>query len=58
MGSIYVQQHPQDAQLSVEELCDMVGREGEAFSECFTMLLVYLGQSSTSFDNEAASLPW
>ena len=31
-GRIYVRQHPQDAQLSVEELRDMVGREGEAFS--------------------------
>ena len=31
-GRIYVQQCPQDAQLSVEELRDMVGREGEAFS--------------------------
>ena len=31
-GRIYVRQHPQDAQLSVEELRDMVGRDGEAFS--------------------------
>ena len=31
-GRIYVCQHPQDDQLSVEELRDMVGREGEAFS--------------------------
>ena len=31
-GRIYVRQHPHDAQLSVEELRDMVGREGEAFS--------------------------
>ena len=31
-GRIYVRQHPQDAQLSVEELRDMVSREGEAFS--------------------------
>ena len=31
-GRIYVRQCPQDAQLSVEELRDMVGREGEAFS--------------------------
>ena len=31
-GRIYVQQHPGDAQLSVDELRDMVGREGEAFS--------------------------
>ena len=31
-GRIYVHQHPHDAQLSVEELRDMVGHEGEVFS--------------------------
>ena len=31
-GRIYVRQHPGDAQLSLDELRDMVGREGEAFS--------------------------
>ena len=31
-GRIYVRQHPHDAQLTVEELRDMVGREGEVFS--------------------------
>ncbi len=31
-GRIYVRQHPGDAQLSVDELRDMVGREGESFS--------------------------
>ena len=31
-GRIYIRQHPQDAQLSVEDLRDMVGRDGEAFS--------------------------
>ena len=31
-GRIYVRQHLHDAQLSVEELRDMVGREGEVFS--------------------------
>ena len=31
-GHIYVRQHPHDAQLTVEELRDMVGREGEVFS--------------------------
>ena len=31
-GRIYVRKRPQDARPSVEELCDMVGREGEAFS--------------------------
>ena len=31
-GRIFVCQHSHDAQLSVEELRDMVKREGEAFS--------------------------
>ena len=31
-GRIYVRQHPSDAQLSLDDLRDMVGREGEAFS--------------------------
>ena len=31
-GQIYTRQHLHDARLSVEELHDMVGREGEAFS--------------------------
>ena len=31
-GRIYIYQHPHDARLSVDELRDMVGREGEAFS--------------------------
>ena len=31
-GRIYVRQHPHDAQLSVEELRDMVSHEGEVFS--------------------------
>ena len=31
-GRIYICQHPGDAQLTVDELRDMVGREGEAFS--------------------------
>ena len=33
-GRIYVCQHPHDAQLSVEELHDMVSREEEALSNC------------------------
>ena len=33
-GRIYVRQHPHDARMSVEELRDMVGREGEAYSNC------------------------
>lgn len=31
-GRVYVHQHPNDARLSVDELRDMVGREGQAFS--------------------------
>ena len=31
-GRIYIRQHPGDAQLSLDELRDMVGREGEVFS--------------------------
>ena len=31
-GRIYVRQHPHDNHLSVDELRDMVGREGDAFS--------------------------
>ena len=31
-GRIYIQQHPGDAQLTVDELRDMAGRQGEAFS--------------------------
>ena len=31
-GHVYVKQHPGDGQLSLDELRDMVGRQGEAFS--------------------------
>ncbi len=31
-GRLYVRQHPQDARLSVEELREMVGQAGTAFS--------------------------
>ena len=41
-GCIYVRQHPHDAQLSVEELRGMVGREGESFTVSYIMLLVYV----------------
>ena len=44
-GRIYVRQHPQDAQLSVEELRDMVGRDGEAFSN--RVLEVCVGRDTT-----------
>ena len=32
IGRVYVKQHPGDVQLSLDELRDMVGRQGEAFS--------------------------
>ena len=31
-GRVYIRQHPGDGQLSLDELRDMVGRQGEAFS--------------------------
>ena len=31
-GRIYVRQNPGDAQLSLDELCDMIGRQGDSFS--------------------------
>ena len=31
-GRVYMKQHPGDAQLSLDELRDMVGRQGETFS--------------------------
>ena len=33
-GRLYVKQHPGDAQLSLDELRDMVGREGQTISNC------------------------
>ena len=32
-GRIYINQHPEDARLTLDELRDMVGREGEIFSK-------------------------
>ena len=32
IGQTYVRQQPHDAQLSLDELCDVVSHEGEAFS--------------------------
>ena len=58
-GRIYVQQCPQDAQLSMEELRDMVGHEGEAFSNIvLPMLAAYEGQGSTGSSSGVGSLPW
>ena len=31
-GRVYVKEHPGDAQLSLDELRDMVGRQGQTFS--------------------------
>ena len=33
-GCIYVKQNPGDVQLSLDELHDMIGREGDSFSNC------------------------
>ena len=33
-GRLYIKQHPGDAQLSLDELRDMVGREGQTISNC------------------------
>ena len=52
-GRIYVHQHPSDAQLTVDELRDMVNREGEVFSEYSTMQQVSEAPSSTGSDNGA-----
>ena len=39
-GRIYVRQHPQDAQLSVQELRDLVGSENEAFSKLIEFFIL------------------
>ena len=58
-GRIYARQRPQDAQLSVEELRDMVGHEGEAFATvCCTLLAAYEGQGNTGSSSGVGSLPW
>ncbi len=44
-GHVCVKQHPGDAQLSLDELRDMVGREGEEFSNHV------LAIQSLAFDN-------
>ena len=36
VGRIYIKQHPHDAQLSVQDLKDMVGQQGERFSKQVT----------------------
>ena len=36
VGRIYIKQHPHDAQLSVQDLKDMVGQQGERFSKKVT----------------------
>lgn len=56
---IYVRQRPLDAQLSVKELCDMVGGEGEAFSN---HVLHYAGslRGTRQYGSNSgiSSLPW
>ena len=58
-GRIYVRQHPHNAQLSVEELRDMVSRKGEvSLIACCTMLPLCVEPGSTGSSSGAASLPW
>ena len=58
-GRIYVRQHPGDAQLSLDELRDMVGREGETFpTVCCIMLPVCVVLGSIGFASEADSCQW
>ena len=33
VGRIYIKQHPRDGRLSVQDLKDMVGQQGERFSK-------------------------
>ena len=52
-------QHPHDAQLSVKELKNMVGCEGEIFSNRVLHYAISLhGQSSTGSSSAVGSLPW
>ena len=44
-GRVYVKQHPGDAQLSLDELRYMVGREGQTFSNCVSTV----SESSKTF---------
>ena len=58
-GRVYVKQHPGDAQLSLDELQDMVGRHREAFSSrVLHMPPVYVAPSSTGTGNVLVSLQW
>ena len=59
-GRIYVRQHPSDAQLFLDELQDMVGREGEAFSNrvLHYMLPVSVALGSIGSDKAVVSCQW
>ena len=58
-GRIYIHQHPGDAQLSLDELHDMVGREREVFPNPFsTMQQVYVAPSNTGSDSKVVWCPW
>ena len=55
-GRIFINQHPKDAHLTLEELRDMVGREGEFFSN---RVLHYAGSLRGTGQNRGAGLyPW
>ena len=58
-GGIYVRQHHQDAQLSLDDFVPWLDVRGKHFpTECFTMLPVCVEQDSIGIDSEVASLPW
>ena len=60
-GRIHVRQHLRDAQRSVEELRDMVGHEGEVFSNHvlhYATSLRGTRPGSTDSSSAATSLPW
>ena len=58
-GHVYVHQHPHDAQLTVEELRDMVGRKGRPFPIVFCIMIpIYKEQGSTGSSSKVDSLPW
>ena len=58
-GRVYVQQHPNDDRLTVDDLRDMVGREGEAFSNRVLHYASSLRGTRQYWSNSAAgSSPW
>ena len=50
MGRVYINQHPEDARLTLDDLRDMVGREGEFFTN---RVMHYEGPVSSGSSSEA-----